>query len=846
MRYSNTTLTSRSVRTNLSCFDDFDIVRLGPRRDYLVNFISQGVNKCPTYIHRPVSILWPDSYDKMAEQLAELDAHLINTEFKERPIEWMFERGLTTVPTCKFCESKMTLHYEDDKARWNCLKTEACLSLFAPIQRPLFFYKYENVGLLKILFAIYFWSTCTQFDLVTERLQLQLDRRILFGIWRSVQNVCRLALEKANPFFKLSNIPDETGKQLPIDLLSIKLNQDYIVCAKHPLSSQVRLGLFIPNVSRYSYVELTESWFAEGAHVRVCETRFIDLTKRRPDLRVQLTDRSDMVSRNGAFNRNSAFGYLICQLTHVFKDFESSTVSRETLKLILAEMQWRELYGTTPMNAFTNIIKHIALYEQASINYSEVINNGDNAAKESEAQTESSYVYAEKYFYAKIEPIDEKGNVVSTFRHGESECQVARFFCHICNQSFESFYYSLHMMGHVELNRLTKGEDLTIFHKSVSGLYECKHCFKFFTRQHFSDHSALYQMHLHSIKYGCRICCIKFENRRVYLQHMRRMHFECETPYRCPKCKFSSSFQRELFIHFQEEHRNTFTIMCLFCLRSFTIIEPKLLNKDMMQRVSRTIYSHFMDHYIKRGKYSCDNCCLCFISNEKLRQHKIQAHNPLEIVQEEEVRVERFIVTSEEQPFCVQAMPMELFIANKQPNKPIDESHQAAMSLEATSCVVNPKVEKSNRNRRSTRSAGSSSDDKSCDDDSDDSSMIDINDGTIHVRRPSKARKFLDGGKPAFKVSSKRPTASTSTKSLTSEKLLEFMWKFKRADGVLPNQSVILNPNNQPTKCAECAQYLTVDHYVSAISCRQCGHLTHCPRSAIEHMSSVHQKFAKT
>lgn len=267
MRYNNTSLTSSSIRTNLSCFNDLDIQRFESSPEYIVNFISLGINKSQHCIHRPVSILWPDTYDKMVDGLSKLDAYLINSELKEKPIDWLISRGLTSVPNCRQCKERMTLRFERDNVKWNCQKTPACLNSYALVQRPSTFKGYENISLLKLLFSMYYWACCTTCDLLYGILRLEPE--VMHGIWRRLQNVCRVALEKSYPRFRLCNRPNSDGdsnitlmtsEQLePIDLVSIKLNGNYIVCAKHPKSNCVRLGLWVPGYSQYSVAMLTTS-----------------------------------------------------------------------------------------------------------------------------------------------------------------------------------------------------------------------------------------------------------------------------------------------------------------------------------------------------------------------------------------------------------------------------------------------------------------------------------------------------------------------------------------------------------------------------------------------------------
>jgi len=876
MRSNNVSLVSRSIRTILSCFDDLDVQRFETRTDYLINFISNGINKCSTSILRPVSILWPESYEKMVEQLSILDAFLLNTEFREKPVDWMLKRGLTFVPICRHCKDKMELKYESNSVRWQCQKSQACSNYLMPVQRPSFFSNYENVGLDKLLFCVYYWSTCTPGEELYAQMNIQ--PQILNGIWRRIQNVCRTALEKSYPRHRLTNVVDHgqysQNPPLPIDLVSIKLNDVFIICAKHPNSNLVRLGLYIPGVSLYSYVDLTESWFAHGAQIRVSESKFLDLAKRRTDLTVQLVPRLQMISKDGHFYRESAFGYLICQLSHVFKDFDSSSLTRESLKLILAEMQWRELYGTTPFDAFTNIINHMAQYGETSQWYSEPSLSSDTREVPDDQISQSlngtEYVWAEKHFYATRDPIDNQGKVICRFTESSNlenpPLADVRIRCHICNFLFESFQYSIHIIAHVEAKR--KEHERKEYLKKK--LIECKHCFKTFKREQITMHSTLFRAHFHTVQYGCRICCIKFDNRPQFLQHMRRIHFEHETPYRCPTCKFASSFQRDVFIHFQEEHRHSMIVLCPLCLRSFTVSKPETMTPEKMSELSKIVYNHIAEHYITSKSFTCGNCCLCFLEKEKLLAHKRIHHNPLEVLPLDQVKITPFIVTREEEKYSVKALPIELYIPNQRPNIAL---HAVARDGKST----NSKQPPDGDNLISSSSSDSSSEDEgaepaqtnatkqtknqqsneisdvpkgspnSCSDD--DSFCTAIEDGTIYVRGLKEADKFLDGGGPALTVSKCRNSSAGRPVSLkndnpiqcSSQRLINFLSKMNKADGIIANQSVILTPRGKPAKCCECLEYVTVDHFVALIDCRDCKYSTHCPRAATLHRKDCHQ-----
>lgn len=792
MRQNNCSLILKSVRTNLPCFDDLDIQKFESNTRFLINFISNGTINCSAAILRPVSIKWPDTYDRLVDQLATLDVFLLNTGFREKPVEWMLGRGLISVPNCHQCKEKMSVKYEDSQVRWFCGKTPACGNYFMPIQRPSFFYSFEDIGLDKLLFAVYYWSTCTPGEELFVRMNIQPST--LNSIWRRLQNVCRTALDKSYPRHRLTNQLDDgfelrQGSAEPIDLVSIKLNDVFIVCAKHPASNLVRLGLHIPKVSQYSFAQLSESWFAHGAHIRISEEKFLELKNTREDLNIDLVPRSDIMTKDGRFHRESAFGYIVCQLSHILRDFDSSTLSRESLKLILAELEWRELHGTTPSQAFTNIIDHMVQYGAASDWYTEPSLPVDDEVscylpndRSDPVMEACEYLWTEKYFYATVDPVDKDGKVISRFTEPPNlenpPIPDVRISCHICSLKFDCFDFALHMPTHVEANRRETERKEYL----KRGLIECKHCFKTFRRQDIEIHSELFTLHYHQIRYGCRICCIPLRDRANYLQHMRRLHFEHETPYHCPSCKFASSFQRDVFIHFQEEHRQSMIILCPLCLKGFAVTKPEKMTPTTMSQLSTLIYNHIAQHYVTSKSFTCSNCSLCFIDKESLDRHTKSGHNPLAMLDLANTKLTPFLVTREEEEFCVKALPNELFIANKRPN------------------LSNP--DKVNESPKKGRRRGTIE--------------------PLVMMRPARCSKNITDG------------------DCSSSKLIEYLSKMKRADGIIPNRSVLLTPNSKPAKCCECFEFITVDHFVGSIICKRCKYVTYCPRAATKHKITKH------
>lgn len=861
LRSCNIALISRSIRNNICCYFDLDFDGFEPNTNFLVHFISNGVEKCSHNILRPTPITWPTDFDSLVDEISLLDSYLINSDFQDRPVNWLIRNGLCKNPQCQKCKDLMIAKCEKNNFIWTCDKELNCSKYAIPVLRGTFFCEFQYLQMEKILYCLYYWSNCTPPNVLSEIMQL--DLMILNAIWRRLQNVCRVAIERVYPRYRLCNLCEVSNNQQtnfqPIQLISIKFNNLYIICGKHPESSIIRLGIQIPQISSYSVADLTESWFASGTYIRVCEQKFLALRERRPDLKIELVTRGEIISRQGYFDENSAFGYLITQLTSVFKDYDSSTITVEQLKLLLAEIQWRELHGPTPLAAFEAIVEHIVAHGSASSSYTEpsIPTTGDGhhhfkqASASSGDEENSDYIWAEEYFYATIETIEEPKSIRD--KASLLPKPDVRMLCHKCDGMFETYDFGLHAIMHTERARAVSNQQDSGT-SPIEEKLECRHCFKMIDRDGFDAHCAILRSTDKLILHGCRICCIKFPNRASFLQHMRRTHFEHECPYRCPNCDYGSSFQRDVFQHFDKEHSHEMTILCPLCLKAFTVEEPDSMDITAMHEVSMLVHEHMATHYAMQKRLTCDHCCLSFIKKSKLIKHNQRHHNPLDnCVNRLRAFVRPFRVKPNFEDKCVRAQPMELFIANKQPNirsdRPEDWFYPSFSSASAS---------RGGGNMRRGLQANHSDDDSDEDFDpaaitesqtsSQLSSVVSYDDdahqrgqtAALHQQDCDEVRNFLVGGVPVLSI----PRVSYSESRNSSGKLIEALNKLPKADGVIANLSVLLTPGGLPAICTECKSPITCDHFVDTIKCpnRECHYQTLCPRAMVIHRAAGHTR----
>lgn len=769
---------------------------------YDIQLTTKAADKkdCSIQAPRPLPLHWPNTREQLYDEIQKLDNQLLLESFISKPVDWMISKNLTSIPQCQKCKRPMVLLSDDKTAKWRCPMN--CIDVFIIVQRPMCFKGLEHVGLMRILYSLYYWSICAPLDIVAEKLQLKMSQ--LLTVWKRIQKVCKVALEKSFPRFKLFHNPEGiSGSTQPIELMYIVFNKDYIICGKHPCQNGVHLAQI---KERDKVAEATQSWFAHGASIRICQAPFLELGKLREDLNISMAPLSQMVHKDGGPDLDSAFGYLVNFITNTLKEFDSSTATSDLMKHIIYEAEWREQYGKKPLEAFKNIVEHVSAYSKLNTHTILPVaaeKLGDNISVHVEEQQRRALkkkhlelveTYVEKFYYATVEPIDEGGDVKRKYKPAsnvDNEQQVAcsnvMFTCHLCRLRFESFDFTLHLIAHVDLefrdkDNVQNGEPV-----------ECKHCFKCFKENELEFHKELLKMDLQKMKNGCRICCQQFKDESEYLEHMKKLHFKHDTPYRCAKCPFASSFQRDVFVHYHEEHSDEYVVFCTICLRSFTLSKPDELNANTLKLASEQIYKHIKEHY--QARHPCGHCCLSFCSEGKLKKHKKHDHNPSneDRVLENKTKLEAFIVDPREEPFCVVTRLKDL-----------EDAHQVFV------------VEAARNKAKRTPPV-------------DTPMVLDNQEQQQQVAVVEREE-----------TSNELALRDVASSSLETEMIISCLATLRQMDDILPNDSVLLSPDGLPIKCAECLQYVTIYHYLSLIRCQLCSYVTHCQDASENHQAIQH------
>lgn len=856
MKSKNVCIISKSCRQKLNCFEGIDFKSYSSEQNVLFKFRSRGKFRTFEEVLRPMSIKWPYDYNTMVPLVANLDSHLINTNFKKQPFEWIIERDLAKTPECNKCKKPLDIEQVGNFVRWTCQQTDSCKIYSLPIQKPSFFNGFEAVPLDKLLFSIYYWSLSVPIREIAKVVDIKLSGIEI--LWRRLQVICQAVIRKNCAILEDYSSVDNYE---PYDLISIKVNSSIVICAKHPNAHFVRLAVQPLDADDSELFTRIGTWFPVGATVRVTETKFLRVSDPIK-LKVLLEPRHKMMNEDENLDERTAFGYLVTQLAQIFMRMDSSSYSHQSLELLLAELEWREQFGTNPFDAFFNIIKHLrdfdinpnhpnfecAIYKDYNlqpIETSELDQIIDNDSKE--------YLWVEKYFYATLEPNETKGNSLEKKTNLNENPQDVYFQCHECNFMFDSYAFVRHIIQHIELHR----KDDARLPEGVA--VECKHCFKIMKVDQIEPHSSLFRSTLQRTLWGCRICCIEFKSRVRFLAHMRKTHFQYEMPYACPLCPFKSSFQRDVFLHFQTKHATLMSTICPLCLASFTFqAKPKKITRELMFEYSKILYQHLLDHYNYSKSFKCDRCCLCFLNEKSLSEHKKERHNPMKVESDtKNCKFEPYTIAKEEKSYCVKALPNEIFVSNKKPNSTFSGEENQIVDLELSTdeedfLVIDHCYTKKLFDPRIM--PGPSGYDRFSS-----NTCSDINEGdqqrndkTIE-RGPKKKKnermqqtvigavpdvdKYLSNNAPSCIISANNTAAD---QILSSEMLIELMSKLPTLNNEAGFNAKILGLDNRPIKCAECRCLITPDHYVGAISCLECVHRTHCPRAALRHKELKH------
>ncbi|XP_030752468.1 uncharacterized protein LOC115879678 isoform X2 [Sitophilus oryzae] len=126
----------------------------------------------------------------------------------------------------------------------------------------------------------------------------------------------------------------------------------------------------------------------------------------------------------------------------------------------------------------------------------------------------------------------------------------------------------------------------------------------------------------HDNGFVCLICETQYMNPFVLGKHMSKEHGPSELPYQCGTCGYRCSNHRQVIDHFYKQHDNGPTIQCPFCLKSTTVFSA---SRNIVQNMSYFI-QHLQKHQKKQFAKRCGKCNLWFVQKEVLKDHQMKMH----------------------------------------------------------------------------------------------------------------------------------------------------------------------------------------------------------------------------
>lgn len=206
-------------------------------------------------------------------------------------------------------------------------------------------------------------------------------------------------------------------------------------------------------------------------------------------------------------------------------------------------------------------------------------------------------VELEPFYYGQIEGDSSLGREINNYS----------FSCHLCSDTFTTnidFY--AHLKGHIG-------------HKNENHNYCCDYCTDHFETPEAKDyHQKFRHLQMDTRYTWCRICTESFPGEFQLVNHMAKKHYECELPYRCEVCNFTSSMYYSVISHFKVEHKGSPYVQCHYCL------SVKTINSLSAYSFSLRMLQHLTKHNSQQGK--CKSCVLTFYSKYLLDEHKKKDH----------------------------------------------------------------------------------------------------------------------------------------------------------------------------------------------------------------------------
>ncbi|XP_066251450.1 uncharacterized protein row isoform X3 [Euwallacea similis] len=518
---------------------------------------------------------------------------------------------------------------------------------------------------LVILKLLYHWICQTNIQNVTQ--WVKVDNLYVKGMYTWLRSICSVALQThlrqlGGPQTKVevgvislgTTSQDGNSRQVKVEVLGVL----------ETTSKLVRLRAIEPQTEgernykkRFSKIlEPLEGW------VHSDSTIVTDLTVDKATLmQMGFANVIQTTSVDVNNSNRTIMEYLRRIVPRMFQN-TLSLLSRQIIQQFLDELVWREWFGTTSMEAFDNLISHLAEQTRHESSQNLVVRlnkvalnpfknwaitpsggtpappNGVSLTinqqsktletygkkrkrKESEAPTKitspsqqemnrppkstspdvpEQMVPLESYYYGTIDHYPPKTNVKLNLK------------CPICKEIYNN---NIVLMGHLFKHAHNVSKDLQMCKYCLTSVATANDLLKHIASAHPSETK-------HENGFICLICEAQYMNPFVLGKHMSKEHCPSELPYQCGTCGYRCSNHKQAIDHFYKQHNNGPTIQCPFCLKSTTVFSS---SRNIAQNMHFFI-QHLQKHQRKQLAKRCGKCNSWFIQKDLLKDHLIKMH----------------------------------------------------------------------------------------------------------------------------------------------------------------------------------------------------------------------------